>query len=206
MNTIEEVIKYSVPQYIKDAMCSRKEHENKSLAILDWFLGLMGESQELYEELEQRFAYEAQNFDAIVKELGDNIWYFVAIMLEFGFEIPELEVEANVDVAMIQGLSLGMKEMCFKLSEDLKHHICHQEDMSVEIKALLETYWTNLQYISAGMKYNFLAVMELNGAKLQHRYGGSFDIAKSADRHRREAKFTNTPQYKEIMKKVLNYV
>ena len=45
-------------------------------------------------------------------------------------------------------------------------------------------------------------IAELNAAKLQHRFGDSFSIEDSRDRHEKEKEFKNTEAYKELVSKL----
>lgn len=200
---------YTIEQYVKDAMQSKKEHDHPHLTLLDWYLGLSGETEELIEALEHFYTVDNKTLPEVIKEMGDCIWYFVAFctdainILDTDYSLyKNIAVLDNGNVLDVQNAAEGMIILCLKIAEELKHVLFHKAD-DKKLKEYLSAYWLNLQCVIKFSGIKIDAVMELNAAKLQHRYGGEYTHSKSEVRHTEEVKFTDTLQYKRIMKGAL---
>lgn len=82
---------YSLNDYQKDAASFSKEHTSPDLALVNWALGLTGESGELADEI-KKFFFHSKRLDsgAIVKELGDILWYVSAMARTLGFSLEHV--------------------------------------------------------------------------------------------------------------------
>lgn len=92
--------------------------------------------------------------------------------------------------------SLGLSGEVGEVTELVKHHIFHNEDLDkMELaKELGDVLWyVAAMATSAGL--NLQDIAELNMAKLQHRHGQSFNAKGSANRHVRELAFKETAAY-----------
>ena len=99
--------------------------------------------------------------------------------------------------------TVGLSGEVGEVSELIKHHIFHSEELDKMklAKEIGDVLWY-LSALCASTGIPMEACAELNIAKLQHRHGGKFSFSKSADRHQREAKFENTPEYLHLKNKI----
>lgn len=81
----------------------------------------------------------------------------------------------------------------------IQHHVYHQQplDRMKVAKEVGDVLW----YLSAlceSLGLSLQGCAELNLAKLEHRHGKKFSFDGSAERHKREEKFEETKEYKNI--------
>jgi NTP pyrophosphatase (non-canonical NTP hydrolase) len=99
--------------------------------------------------------------------------------------------------------AIGLSGEVGEVHELVKHSIFHNEEMDRMkfAKEIGDVLW----YVAAICKSYDIpmeACAELNLAKLEHRHGGAFSFASSADRHDKEAKFTDTDLYLELKDRI----
>jgi NTP pyrophosphatase (non-canonical NTP hydrolase) len=112
--------------------------------------------------------------------------------------------ELTTKEAEILDWAIGLPGEVGEVSELIKHNIFHNEpiDKMKLAKEIGDVLW----YVAALCKSYDIpmdACAALNLAKLEHRHGGSFSFANSADRHAREEKFEETNIYKELKSAIL---
>ena len=212
-----------ITEYQELALRSIKPHDSKNSAICDWCLGLAGETAEVIEcvtEALERFDQgslwtpeERMNF---AKELGDVLWYSVALCAEL--ELPleekdfaEFSVFATVENQdKISGVyeCLRLPVMVGGISEIVKHVVMHHEALDkAKIARFFPEIWRFLHLLACYQGFTLTEVAELNVGKLAHRYnlteGGSYNHADSANRHDKEQKFVDTDVYKQLEARII---
>ncbi|MEG1636124.1 MAG: nucleoside triphosphate pyrophosphohydrolase family protein [Cellulosilyticaceae bacterium] len=114
---------------------------------------------------------------------------------------PHFELTAKE--SEILDWSLGLPGEVGEVTELVKHSIFHKEE--IDKMTLAKELGDILWYIAALSKSYDIpmdAFAQLNLAKLQHRHGGSYNSAGSAERHEKEAKFEETETY-QILKSII---
>ena len=99
--------------------------------------------------------------------------------------------------------TIGLSEEAGEVASVVKH--CYWGGEPIHSEELAKEIGDVLWYLSAlctSLGLNFDTVAELNAAKLQHRFGDSFSIEDSRDRHEKEKEFKNTEAYKELVSKL----
>ena len=86
----------TLPEYKEQALRTVKEHTTKEMAIADWALGLGGEAGEVLE----LYTNSSSDRMEMAKELGDILWYAIALANEVEIDLPaqtfeELDVFVN---------------------------------------------------------------------------------------------------------------
>lgn len=216
--------KTTIKNYAALALRSIKPHDNKGAALSDWALGLSGETSEVLELLlkalptyPQGLIWDDELRMEFAKEVGDILWYTVAMMEEAnvplvfnGFDSLYC-LSTKEDYTKISGLHecLSLAISVGKVSELIKHHVAHKEELdrdslSVNLSKILE--WCHL--LCNFQNFDLEEAAMLNAAKLAHRYGlnegGKFDVVASAQRHAREEKFSDTEEYLKIRDLILS--
>lgn len=208
----------NIKQYKESALKTIKPHDSKELAISDWALGLGGESSEVLELIVGKSTDKME----IAKELGDVLWYVVALAGELNIELDEdiLKSHNTILLNAIRQSKIyvdqdGAYLKCFQLSvavgtiqEKIKHIIMHKEESDTSvIKAELQNIIYILTYLSMYEKFTIFAVADLNVAKLAHRYnikhGGKYSVEASADRHDTELAFESTEEFKQLQERIV---
>lgn len=198
----------TLTQYEGLAMRSIKPHTSKELAIADWGLGLGGELSEVVDLI-----YESKNSHTRIdkmeftKEVGDILWYVVALAKEIGAVLPEDIFACDIEHFTIERITIVIGQ----IQEGVKHGIMHKEGINslvivnklCEVIVLLKSALNSLD-ISIGQ------CAALNAGKLAHRYnlknGGAYSNAASADRHEAELKFEDTATYKRLYNEIVDFV
>lgn len=209
-------------EYQELALRSIKPHDSKNMAICDWCLGLMGETAEVVEcftdalvNYNQGVLWSPDEQMNLAKEIGDVLWYSVALCAEMDLpfsdvDFSEFDKFATVEnQSQISGLHecLRLPTMVGGIAEILKHTIMHKEVCDkAKLARFFPEIWRYLHLLSCAQGFTLSDVAELNIAKLAHRYklteGGSYNHEASANRHSEETKFTDTEVYKELAKRI----
>lgn len=199
-------------KYMEQALQTIKPHTTKEMALADWALGLGGESGEVL-ELIMKNSTDKMEF---AKELGDILWYSVALASELSLSFPSstfddihmftnsthcakcISEDSSIVVAMNK-LSLSI---C-AIQEQMKHAIMHKEKFEKDtIADKLTDVWLGIAKIAGYYEFTIFEVAGLNVAKLAHRYdtanGGQYNIEASANRHEAELQFEDTDVYKNL--------
>lgn len=101
---------------------------------------------------------------------------------------------------------LGLAGETGEVVELLKHAIFHDEPVDkMQLAKELGDVVFYIQAICETTSIPFEEVIRLNAAKLQHRHGDNFSAQTSADRHAREALFSETAVFKDIATKIDRY-
>jgi len=207
-------------KYKEQALVTIKDHDNRRDAISDWCYGLGGEMAEVVDLFcdkmisgwQQGTLWTPEERMNLAKELGDVLWYTVALAAELEIEIPHTFEEYEIEVPMGSRKVISCIYECLQLAievgyihENMKHHFAHNEDLKVElIQQGLMRIQQYLHILSVCQDFSISLVADLNVAKLQHRYlqKGVFDFNASADRHAQEQKFTDTIIYRQLFQKI----
>lgn len=68
--------------------------------LANWALGLIGEAGEIAEDMKKHLYHEHElDHDALVKELGDVLWYLAVLAQEVGVELEEV---ATTNIAKLR--------------------------------------------------------------------------------------------------------
>lgn len=199
--------------YKGHALRTMKPHDTEAMAKLDWCLGLAGETGEVMELI----INNEEDKMKWAKELGDILWYSIALMDALHEEFPhdifeQVQVYVDnfyhcasclVDEAPVQSAMNGLVVSIGMIHEKMKHHIMHKEELNLHI---VMTELSNVVFYIAKIAklqgFTIYSVAELNAAKLAHRYnmknGGVYTHAASAVRHASETKFEDTATYKRL--------
>lgn len=203
-------------KYRELALRTIKPHASKELAIADWALGLGGELSEVVELINQQSTDKME----IAKELGDVLWYTVALAKEVDIILPENILQATqefysdrshcetclLDQHTIPNTLVQLTITIGTIQERMKHAIMHKEAGAANIEGLLHGVIEKLTYLSILQGFTIFDVAELNAAKLAHRYntknGGKYTHEASAVRHDAELKFEDTATYKRLLSRI----
>ena len=200
-------------EYVRLAVTTNKSHHSIELAICDWTLGICGEVGEVLSEVLNPDSTKMQ----LAKELGDVLWYGVALMNECKLDIPEDLLNmcndlvdsghcATCEVLSTLDVTHHMIMTAHNISEHIKHVIMHHEELP---EKKLVTYLGELVFdvarIAHSKQFDVFMVAELNIAKLRHRYStGSYSNEASANRHKLEQRFEDTDAYKLLKERIEN--
>lgn len=202
----------TIAEYKTQALQTVKDHASKEMAIADWALGLGGEAGEVVE----LYSNSSSDKMELAKELGDILWYTIALANEVEIEFaPTTFEELDTYVNRSHCVSCmtetnPMRASIFNLvintctvQERMKHAIMHKEGFEANsIEGKLGNILAEIATISKHAGFTLFDVANLNAAKLAHRYniknGGHYSVEASADRHATEAKFEDTTEYKEL--------
>ena len=80
-------------EYQKAALRTAKTGPERSRndRLANWALGLIGEAGEIAEEMKKHLYHEHElDHAALVKELGDVLWYLAVLAQEVGVELEEV--------------------------------------------------------------------------------------------------------------------
>ncbi len=79
---------------LRTATAAGQRTHNERLA--NWALGLTGEAGEIAESIKKHLFHGHElNHDALVKEMGDVLWYLAVLASEIGVELHEV-AETNI--------------------------------------------------------------------------------------------------------------
>jgi NTP pyrophosphatase (non-canonical NTP hydrolase) len=203
--------------YKELALRTIKPHTNKDMAIVDWALGLGGEVGEVFTLIRE----ESKDKMEIAKELGDVLWYAVALADEINIRYPIGMFSACQDFYSDrthcptcrvddQPINTTIDQLIMTITgiqEAIKHIVVHKEDVSFQtIEGKLHAVIERLTYLAILHGFSIYDVAELNAAKLAHRYnaknGGLYTVGASANRHASEVAFEDTATYKRLYSRI----
>jgi len=210
----------NITDYTTQALMTVKDHTSKEMAIADWALGLGGETGEVIELLSSG----EPNKMELAKELGDILWYTIALANEVNINFPsnafeELDIFVNrshcttclTDTNPRQTAVLSIMTNTCAAQEKMKHAIMHKEGYEGNsIEGKLSNILAGIATVAKHSGFTLYNVAELNAAKLAHRYnvknGGQYSVAASADRHATESKFEDTAEFKALYQAITGLV
>jgi len=133
---------YSIEQYVQEVAKTKKDHETKTEAVFDWYLGLVGEAGELG---------ETETPEEIIKEAGDCLWYLAAMHHELDLpmrDFPEVATFGDYEMDSI-----------LKEAESFKHHFFGKDTGRMEVIAKsLDDYYLALTNPLIQMGYRVEAI------------------------------------------------
>ena len=193
---------YTFDEYKKHALRSIKPHDSKEMAIMDWILGIGGESSEVLE----LYMRGVINKMTVAKEIGDIIWYITAFAAELDIDLKEFPEAASIDQPPA-ALACAVSVTAGKLQEAIKHYFFHKEKSSREsIEIELDTLFEQVSLLCSAEQITINDCAKLNAAKLAHRFnlhdGGEYNTADSENRHKKEIDFKETATYKKLVSKL----
>lgn len=211
--------------YKEEALRTIKEHESKAVAISDWSLGLGGEAGEVLQLLSSGFAKVESKEKFVMelaKELGDVLWYTVALANELQLDISE-EVFNEVDgytkmrtatltedkqLLLVNQSMIELVLTISRIQESMKHYIMHKESKAMDnVGEHLDDIIFYIATIAGMHGFTLIDIASLNVSKLAHRFnvknGGKFNTEASANRHDLEQKFEDTDEYKELYNSIV---
>lgn len=165
---------------------------DKETAQRIWLLGLMGESGEVSEIIKKHVAHGHElNRDALVKEFGDCLWYWVAACIDFGFE--DLLPRLNESILSHSRSTGELVSASMDLIQMTGNFVCHASN--VWHRRYLYPY-SDWMYVSSAVDYygynwsafvRFLQldpseIMEANIHKLKVRFPHHFNTEDSIAR------------------------
>lgn len=111
----------------------------------------------------------------------------------------------SAEQARILNWSTGLAGEVGEVAELLKHEIFYDQPVSKMeyAKELGDILWY-LSALSDSLGIKLDDVLELNFAKLNHRYKGDFDMESNKNRHAKEHKFEETPEHSKLEHKITN--
>lgn len=195
--------KFTIKEYEELALRSIKPHKSKDHAILDWTVGIGGESGELLASLA---GPKLDKMDT-AKELGDVIWYATALAAELDIELEDELLEAS-DCTMETGAAVThLVVTASRVQEAVKHSVFHMEDnMETSLVPAVQKLFRAVAQVADSMSVCARDCAMLNAAKLAHRYnlkaGGGYSHEASAKRHDAEQKFEDTATYKRLLSRI----
>lgn len=81
----------TLDEYQDRARRTKNRYDDPRLAIGNWSMGLAGEAGELIDMLKKVYFHDhPANRDALVKELGDVLWYVAVLSDELGIDLEEV--------------------------------------------------------------------------------------------------------------------
>lgn len=84
-------------EYIKFVDDRRNKNINLNLEVVDYALGLVGESAEVSELIKKWFFHgHALDMEKFIEELGDNFFYFIALLKIFDIKLEDV-ISKNMD-------------------------------------------------------------------------------------------------------------
>lgn len=88
-------------EYQESARATAKDHPDPVLNRTIWFMGVAGEGGETLEKWKKILAYKDgvmsdEDFDAIVKEMGDVLWYLAVLAHDLDTSLGEIATR-NLD-------------------------------------------------------------------------------------------------------------
>jgi NTP pyrophosphatase (non-canonical NTP hydrolase) len=187
------------------ALRTIKPHDSKALAIADWGLGLGGELGEVVALLEDR-TMEMPKME-FTKEVGDILWYAVALAKELGIHLPDDTFRYESAFSYCTTCDDFVYRLTMQvgiIQEKVKHTIMHREATNFDsFRPLLMDLISGLRYLLSKFEIGIGDCAILNAAKLAHRYntknGGKYSHEASANRHEAEVKFEDTATYKMLL-------
>lgn len=99
---------------------------------------------------------------------------------------------------------VGLMEEVGETTKHIKHQFWGGEPIVPDKIAseLGDVLWY-LSALCTSLDLNLNTIAELNKAKLEYRFGGSFSVDKSKNRHANETKFSQTDEYSEMVKRLM---
>lgn len=99
---------------------------------------------------------------------------------------------------------LGLCGESGEVSDLIKHHIFHKEDLDKMklAKELGDVLWY-VSAIASAYHINMNSIITLNVNKLRHRYGEKYNNKASAQRHAKDQEFETTEIYKYLKQSIL---
>lgn len=102
---------------------------------------------------------------------------------------------------------IGLTEEVGEVSSVLKHHYYGGEVLKPEelVKEVGDVLWY-LSMLCTSCGINIDKVAEINMKKLLHRFpDNDFDVERSKERHNLEQKFSETKEYRRLMKEAIEW-
>lgn len=99
--------------------------------------------------------------------------------------------------------SVGLCEEVGEVMNHIKHRFWGNETLDRDkfVKEVGDVLWY-LNALCTVLKFDVGIIAELNLKKLEYRFNGGYSIQKSKLRHESDVSFTDTEEYKNIMKKI----
>ena len=204
----------TLEQFQEDALSTIKPHDSKELAIADWSLGLGGEMAEV-SELIQNHSLDKME---LAKELGDVLWYVVAVAKELDLALPidlfrtcREHTQNNMRFSFRESadpkkIIVELHILIGTIQEHMKHRLMHKEDLDYEpLTSSLIRITARIEVIADFFGFSIYEVAELNNAKLNHRYNGKqYSTEASVNRHEAEYKFEDTEIFQALKRRIEN--
>lgn len=84
-------------EYKKFVSARRNNNVTVSLEVINYTMGLVGESAEVSEIIKKWYFHRHnKNFEELKEELGDTFFYFMALLEMFGLELEDI-INANME-------------------------------------------------------------------------------------------------------------
>ena len=128
--------------YIDAALKTIKPHVSKDAAYCDWALGISGEAAEVSELVARSIATVGAPVMTmeLAKELGDCLWYLVALVAETDVDASWIDFDTHYDADDIFNGKYSDEEKLLraadlnvsagKIAEQIKHVTMHHEKLN----------------------------------------------------------------------------
>jgi len=196
--------KLTFEEYKALALRSIKPHDSRSMAVLDWTIGIGGETGELLECIQRA----EEDKMILAKELGDVLWYTTALTNELGISVDNsVFTDSYEEYTDKLGVGITLTIEAAKILEAVKHYVFHKETaVSDKLVKLIIDFFGWIRSTAHVLGFTIEDCAELNAAKLAHRYnlknGGAYSHDASAKRHSAEMKFEDTATYKRLYQRI----